>query len=57
MPAAPIRDLRQAVDDYQRQLLSGALQRQQGNWAAVARELRVDRANLHRLAQRLGLKD
>ncbi|WP_374378451.1 helix-turn-helix domain-containing protein, partial [Pseudomonas fluvialis] len=55
--AAPIRDLRQAVDDYQRQLLSGALQRQQGNWAAVARELRVDRANLHRLAQRLGLKD
>ena len=49
-------DLRQAVDDYQRQLISAALQRHTGNWAAAARELGLDRANLHRLAVRLGLK-
>ena len=49
-------DLRLAVDAYQRQLIQAALQRQQGNWAATARELGLDRANLHRLATRLGLK-
>jgi anaerobic nitric oxide reductase transcription regulator len=49
-------DLRQAVEAYQRQLIQAALQRQQGNWAAAARELGLDRANLHRLASRLGLK-
>ncbi|WP_228741004.1 hypothetical protein, partial [Klebsiella quasipneumoniae] len=28
----------------------------QGNWAATARALELDVANLHRLAKRLGLK-
>ena len=52
----PVGDLRLAVDAYQRQLIQAALRRQQDNWAAAARELGVDRANLHRLATRLGLK-
>lgn len=49
-------DLRQALDIYQRQFISACLERQQGNWAAAARELGLDRANLNRLALRLGLK-
>ena len=32
------------------------LARHNQNWAAVARELGLDRANLNRLAKRLGLK-
>jgi anaerobic nitric oxide reductase transcription regulator len=51
-----VGDLRLAVDAYQRQLIQASLRRQQDNWAAAARELGVDRANLHRLATRLGLK-
>ncbi len=49
-------DLREAVDAYQRHLITAALARQQGSWAAAARELGLDRGNLHRLALRLGLK-
>ena len=48
--------LRQAVDELQTHLIRAALSRHAGNWAKAARELRVDRANLHRLAGRLGLK-
>ena len=55
-PDTPTGDLREAVDAYQRQLIQSALQRHQDNWAATARELGLDRANLHRLAVRLGLK-
>jgi anaerobic nitric oxide reductase transcription regulator len=50
------KGLREAVDNYQRQLLVSSLQRHSGSWAEVARELQVDRANLLRLARRLGLK-
>ncbi|ANI14494.1 nitric oxide reductase transcription regulator [Pseudomonas citronellolis] len=49
-------ELRTALDDFQRQLIAASLQRHAGNWAAVARELGVDRANLNRLARRLDLK-
>lgn len=49
-------DMRQAMDAYQRQLIQSTLARNHDNWAACARELGVDRANLHRLALRLGLK-
>lgn len=49
-------ELRTALDDFQRQLIAASLQRHTGNWAAVARELGVDRANLNRLARRLDLK-
>jgi anaerobic nitric oxide reductase transcription regulator len=63
-PAAPERmplplstqDLRQATDGFQRQLIEASLQRHGQNWASAARELGVDRANLNRMAKRLGLK-
>ncbi|MGE8392695.1 MAG: nitric oxide reductase transcriptional regulator NorR [Pseudomonas sp.] len=52
----PVGDLRQALDDYQRQLIQTCLERHQHNWASTARELGLDRANLSRLARRLGLR-
>ncbi|MBH3427975.1 nitric oxide reductase transcriptional regulator NorR [Pseudomonas alkylphenolica] len=58
-PAAtslPSGDLRQALDDYQRQLIQASLERNEHNWASTARELGLDRANLSRLAKRLGLR-
>ena len=49
-------DLRQATEDYQRQVINACLERHQHNWASAARELGLDRANLGRMAKRLGLK-
>ncbi|PWB33720.1 nitric oxide reductase transcriptional regulator NorR [Pseudomonas sp. SDI] len=49
-------DLRQALDLYQRQLIEASLARHGQNWASAARELGLDRANLSRLARRLGLR-
>jgi anaerobic nitric oxide reductase transcription regulator len=54
--AAATMPLREALDAYQKQLIGAALQRHQHKWADTARELGVDRANLIRLARRLGLK-
>ena len=48
--------LREAVDAYQKQLISQTLERHQHKWASAARELGIDRANLIRLAKRLGLQ-
>jgi anaerobic nitric oxide reductase transcription regulator len=48
--------LRVAVDAYQKQLIGEALVRHEHKWADAARELGVDRANLLRLARRLGLR-
>ncbi|BDH45401.1 anaerobic nitric oxide reductase transcription regulator NorR [Salmonella enterica subsp. enterica serovar Choleraesuis] len=47
--------LRDATLEFQRQQIKQALS-QEGNWAAAARRLDLDVANLHRLARRLGLK-
>lgn len=47
--------LRDAVQALERQLVQEAIERHHGNWASAARELQVDRANLIRLAKRLGL--
>ena len=47
--------LREAVDQYQRQLIATLLQRHHGNLSATARALQIDRGNLHRLTRRLGL--
>lgn len=57
-PALPLPEggLREAVDAYQRQVIDNCLQRHQYNWAAAARELGLDRANLGRLARRLELR-
>ena len=52
-PALPFRE---AVNEYQRRLIRAAVRRSDGNWSAAARELGLERANLHHLAKRLGLK-
>ncbi len=48
--------LREALDDFQGQLIRQTLERFGGNWSATARHLQVDTGNLHRLARRLGIK-
>lgn len=50
------KDFRSAVTEFERGVVVDALARHQQNWAAVARDLGLDRANLNRLARRLGLK-
>ena len=54
---APLRGsgLRDAVDAYQRRLIVDALSACQGNWTQAAQRLELDRANLRRLARRLGV--
>src|SRR5579864_91545 len=54
--AQPGDDFRTAVASFERTLISEALARNERNWASTARELGMDRANLNRLARRLGLK-
>jgi anaerobic nitric oxide reductase transcription regulator len=51
-PALP---LRAAIDEFQRRRILDAVARAGGNWAEAARGLGLGRANLHRLARRLGL--
>lgn len=48
-------DFRGAVDAYKKNVLENALKRTGGNAAAAARSLGLDRANLMRLAARLGV--
>lgn len=52
----PRAGLKEAVDGFQAQLIKDALGRHHGKWADVARELNLDRANLGRLAKRLGIR-
>jgi anaerobic nitric oxide reductase transcription regulator len=49
------KGLRQAVEDYERTLVGECLTRHRQSLAGAARELQVDRANLARLARRLGV--
>ncbi|MBF5005559.1 nitric oxide reductase transcriptional regulator NorR [Diaphorobacter caeni] len=51
----PAMGLRSAVENYERQLIAQSLARNGSSWAAAARELQMDRANLQRLARRLGV--
>jgi anaerobic nitric oxide reductase transcription regulator len=55
-PQSTERDFRSAVTAFERTMVVDALARHNQNWAAAARELGLDRANLNRLARRLGLK-
>jgi anaerobic nitric oxide reductase transcription regulator len=55
-PSVPGRNLREATEDFQRQTIRQALAQHNHSWAACARALEMDVANLHRLAKRLGLK-
>ena len=50
-----VADLRASVEAHQRQRIEASLARHHGNWASAARELGLHRANLVRLAKRLGL--
>ncbi len=52
----PDLPLREAMDAHERALVERALRRSGGNLAEAARRLGLDRANLHRLARRLGLR-
>ncbi len=54
--APPPTSLRDQVTAYERQLVSASLTHHNGNWAAAARDLQMDRANLLRLAKRLGVE-
>ncbi|QTL37399.1 nitric oxide reductase transcriptional regulator NorR [Pseudoalteromonas viridis] len=53
VPAA--QTLKAATEAFQKNLIKARLQANELNWAATARELSVDRANLVRLAKRLGI--
>jgi anaerobic nitric oxide reductase transcription regulator len=55
MPAPDNLDFSASVDAYKRHLLEQALARHSGNVSAAARSLGLDRANLARLAARLGV--
>jgi anaerobic nitric oxide reductase transcription regulator len=48
--------LKQAVNQLQRQMIQQALTQHEGSWSQAARQLELDPSNLHKLAQRLGLK-
>jgi len=48
-------DLKEATANFQRDLITNALITNSGNWSATARQLNTDRANLVRLAKRLGI--
>lgn len=54
-PTEPV-NLKCAVEEFQRQLIREQLAAQQGNMAAAARALGLDRGNFHRLLKRLEVK-
>lgn len=51
-----ILSYRAEIKAFEIQLIQNALERNQGNWAATARELDMNRSNLHNLATRLGIR-
>jgi anaerobic nitric oxide reductase transcription regulator len=48
---------RPATDDFQRDYTGQVIDDSRGNWVDVARALKLDSGNLHRLAKRLGLNN
>ena len=52
----PEADLRSTTEAHQRQRIAASLAAHRNNWAAAARELGLHRANLVRLAERLGIQ-
>lgn len=56
LPETVNENLREATEAFQRQMITRALEQNNRSWAACARALEMDVANLHRLAKRLGLK-
>jgi len=53
--APVVASLKQATEQFQRKVIISALEKERGNWAAAARHLQLDRANLNRMAKRLGI--
>jgi two-component system nitrogen regulation response regulator NtrX len=51
------RGLRDRLDDYERELIAGALHAAAGNVAEAGRRLQTDRANLYRRMKRLGIRE
>jgi anaerobic nitric oxide reductase transcription regulator len=49
-------NLRDETDRFQRNLIRQTLTQENGNWAAAARKLSTDRANLNRIAKRLNIQ-
>ncbi len=49
-------NLKETIDNFQRQLINEKLRRRNGNLAATARDLGLNRSNFYRLLQRLGIK-
>ena len=56
-PAMGQARLRDAVDDFTRTLITTTVAACGGNWAEAARRLGLQRGNLHRLANRLRLRE
>jgi anaerobic nitric oxide reductase transcription regulator len=58
-PAAsdPQASFRDQVTTFERRVITDAIARYDGNWAAAARALGMHRSNLHHLATRLGLRE
>lgn len=55
-PEAARQNFRDATQAFQRDLITRAVARNRDNWSAAARELGLDRGNMHHLAKRLGMK-
>ena len=49
-------NLKKETESFQKELISRILKEEEGNWAAAARRLSTDRANLNRIAKRLNIK-
>lgn len=54
LPRGPLEEI---VSTFEREVILAAVAQHGGNWAAAARHLGLHRSNLHRRAQRLGLKE
>jgi anaerobic nitric oxide reductase transcription regulator len=50
-------NFKEAVEQFKKRLIQRALIKNDGNWAAAARDLGMHRSNLHHLAFRLGLRE
>jgi anaerobic nitric oxide reductase transcription regulator len=50
-------NLQEAVQQFKKQLIQRVLTKNDGNWAATAKDLGMHRSNLHHLATRLGLRE
>ncbi|HEY5960998.1 MAG TPA: nitric oxide reductase transcriptional regulator NorR [Polyangiaceae bacterium] len=51
-----VGSMRESVDRFQRELIQRVVSECDGNWSRAAERLQLNRANLHHLAVRLGLK-